>query len=61
MQNIHPVFAAALRGHIPQPLQLTESERVAADLAYLQHRDTSEAHRALRLQNQTFNPWEPRK
>ena len=54
-EHVNPVMVDALRGHWPliEPGTLpAEAQRVAADMAYQQHRESGRAHRALQDQVQ---------
>ena len=55
MDYMHPTMLEALRGHWPliEPgTPPAEAQRVAADMAYQQHRESGNHHRALQLQVQ---------
>ena len=55
MDYMHPTMLEALRGHWPliEPgTPPAEAQRVAADMAYQQHRESGRAHRALQDQVQ---------
>ena len=55
MDYMHPTMLEALRGHWPLLAPGTppdEAQRMAADLDYQQHRESSRAHRALQDQVQ---------